>query len=127
MKMAAESRRQPARTRRKKRRRRRRRGDRTRLWTVIVLVVIVGLGVVGTIAFDDRHWHAFDNAGDVAFERGNYQYAERMYDEALQVARSLEDPKLITSSLQALSRTYTAQGRHADAHVAARQAARGGG
>ena len=64
-----------------------------------------------TIAFDDRHWHAFDDAGDVAYERGNYKYAARMYGEALQIARELEDAQLVTASLQALSRANAAHGR----------------
>lgn len=72
---------------------------------------IVVFGIVATIAFDDRHWHAFDDAGDIAYERGNYKYAARMYGEALQIARELEDAQLVNTSLQALSRANAAQGR----------------
>lgn len=95
----------------RKRRRRRRPVDRTRLWTLGVIVGIVVFGIVATIAFDDRHWHAFDDAGDIAYERGNYKYAARMYGEALQIARELEDAQLVNTSLQALSRANAAQGR----------------
>lgn len=114
----------------RKRRTRRRRAHRRRgansgqIGIVAVVIVIVLLGIVGYVVFDDRHWRAFDNAGDVAFERGNHDYAERMYEQALQVARELEDRKLIAASLQALSRTYAAQGRDTEALDAARQAQR---
>ena len=63
--MAAETRRKAPRKRkaRRKRRRQRRPADRTRLWALVVLAVIIVSGIVTTIAFDDRHWHAFDDAG----------------------------------------------------------------
>jgi hypothetical protein len=61
--------------------------NRTSLWALIALGIIVVLGIIGTVAFDDRHWQAFDDAGTVAYKRGNFEYAERMYAEALQVAR----------------------------------------
>jgi tetratricopeptide (TPR) repeat protein len=92
---------------------------------LLALFAILLFGVIGTIAFDDRHWLAFDDAGDVAYERGNYDYAERMYKEALQVARELEDQRLIRASLEALSRAYAAQGRPAES-LAAQRAARVG-
>jgi len=113
--MAAETRRKAPRKRkaRRKRRRQRRRQrrpvDRTRLWALVVLAVIIIFGIVATIAFDDRHWHAFDDAGNVAYERGNYEYAARMYGEALQIAQDLEDARLVAASQQALSRAYAAQ------------------
>jgi hypothetical protein len=112
--MAAETRTKAPRkrkARRKRRRQRRRPVDRTRLWALVVIAGIVAFGIVATIAFDDRHWHAFDDAGDIAYERGNYKYAARMYGEALQIARELEDAQLVTASLQALSRASAAQGR----------------
>ncbi|MFP6646679.1 MAG: hypothetical protein VCF24_24425 [Candidatus Latescibacterota bacterium] len=111
--MAAETRRKAPRKRkaRRKRRRQRRPADRTRLWALVVLAVIIVSGIVTTIAFDDRHWHAFDDAGNVAYERGNYKYAARMYGEALQIAQDLEDARLVAASQQALSRAYAAQER----------------
>lgn len=111
--MAAETRRKAPRKRkaRRKRRRQRRPVDRTRLWALVVLAVIIIFGIVATIAFDDRHWHAFDDAGNVAYERGNYEYAARMYGEALQIAQDLEDARLVAASQQALSRAYAAQER----------------
>ena len=111
--MAAETRRKAPRKRkaRRKRRRQRRPADRTRLWALVVLAVIIVSGIVTTIAFDDRHWHAFDDAGNVAYERGNYKYAARMYGEALQIAQDLEDARLVAASQQALSRSYAAQER----------------
>jgi cytochrome c-type biogenesis protein CcmH/NrfG len=108
--------------RKKSRRRRRRRGGSGSLGIAVVIVIIFVLGAIGYVAFDDRHWQAFQQAGDVAFERGNHKYAERMYDEALQVARELDDPELIAATLMSLSRAYAAQGRGAEALVAARQA-----
>ena len=111
--MAAETRRKAPRKRkaRRKRRRQRRPADRTRLWALVVRAVIIVSGIVATIAFDDRHWHAFDDAGNVAYERGNYKYAARMYGEALQIAQDLEDARLVAASQQALSRAYAAQER----------------
>ena len=111
--MAAETRRKAPRKRkaRRKRRRQRRPVDRTRLWALVVLAVIIIFGIVATIAFDDRHWHAFDDAGNVAYERGNYEYAARMYGEALQISQDLEDARLVAASQQALSRAYAAQER----------------
>ena len=111
--MAAETRRKAPRKRkaRRKRRRQRRPADRTRLWALVVLAIIIIFGIVATIAFDDRHWHAFDDAGNVAYERGNYKYAARMYGEALQIAQDLEDARLVAASQQALSRVYAAQER----------------
>lgn len=103
--------------------RRRRPSDRTQLWALILLGIIVVLGVIGTVAFDDRHWQAFDRAGDVAFERGNYNYAERMYNEALQVAQDLDDDELVRTSLASLRQVQAAQERAAQA-AAARAAAR---
>lgn len=105
------ARKQPRRKARSKKRTKRRQSDPARRWALIGLGVIVVLGIIGTISFDDRHWHAFDDAGDAAFERGNYAYAERMYDEALQVARELKDEKLIAESLRDLNRVYAARAR----------------
>ncbi len=109
--MAAATRTKAPPKRKARRKRRRRPVDRTRLWTLGVIVGIVVFGIVATIAFDDRHWRAFDDAGDIAYERGNYKYAARMYGEALQIARELEDAQLVTTSLQALSRANAARGR----------------
>lgn len=119
--MVAETRKKSSR-KRKRSRNQRKPVDRTRMWVLITLGVFVLLGIVSTVAFDDRHWQAFDAAGDVAFERENYKYAERMYNEALQEARNLENRELIRASLQALSRAYAAQGRSTEAR-AAQQAA----
>mgnify|MGYP003986155411 CR=1 FL=1 len=85
--------------------------DRTRLGALIVIAVIVVLGIIGVISLDDRHWHAFDDAGQVAHDRGNYEYAARMHQEALQIANELRDDALIRSSQQALDRAYAAQER----------------
>ena len=119
--MAAEGGRKASGRRPGRRRRRRPVDSQTRRAWIAVGVILV-LGVFGAIAFDDRHWHAFDDAGDVAYERGNFDYAERMYGEALQVAHELEDAELLAASLQALSRTYAAQGRHAEARAAVQEA-----
>ena len=93
--------------------------DRTRLRALVVLGVIVVMGIIGTVAFDDRHWQAFDDAGRVAYERGNFDYAQRMYGEALQVAQELRDPDLIKASLLALSRVDAARRRGSDRRQAA--------
>ncbi|MBT6144876.1 MAG: hypothetical protein HN712_13920 [Gemmatimonadetes bacterium] len=77
-----------------------------------VLLILV---VLGAFAFDDRHWHAFNDAGDGAYERHNFEYAENMYRKALTEARRLEDRHLIDGSLADLQRATHAQGRSAEA------------
>jgi hypothetical protein len=86
---------------------------------VIAFVLLLGVALAGTLLFRDRHWHAFDDAGDAAYERGNHAYAERMYLQALQEAQELDDPSLEAASQRDLSRVYTALGRHAEARAAA--------
>ncbi len=47
---------------------------------------------------------AAGGGGDVAFKHGNFDYAESMYKEALQVTQELEDQRLVRASQEALSR-----------------------
>lgn len=116
---------QDGKVRRKKPRRRARRARRRPgpvLAVLAILLLIVAVGAVGYFVFDDRHWHAFDAAGDAALARGNYAYAERMYGQALQVASELGEARLVAATLTDLSRVYAAQGRGDEARDAAQRA-----
>ncbi|MEE3336557.1 MAG: hypothetical protein VX255_09190, partial [Candidatus Latescibacterota bacterium] len=52
-----------------KKRSRRRRPDPGAARLLVAIAILLVLAIVGFIAFDDRHWHAFDDAGDGAFAR----------------------------------------------------------
>ena len=53
--------------------------------TVAILVAILGsLYLSG----ENRSWQKYIDAGDRAFKRGNYEWAEKMYNEALQCAQN---------------------------------------
>jgi hypothetical protein len=86
----------------------------------ILAVVLGGLWFAHN-SFKTRHWEEFKAAGDRAYGRKNYVYAEKMYREALQRAENLgaRDPRVV-KSLTALHRLYKAQGksRQADSLLA---------
>ena len=90
----------------------------------IAMCVLLWLAYAG---FQDRHWSAFQDAGDRAYGRGNYAYAQRMYHEALQEAERL-DPRgeELVQTLLALSRTHKASGEQtlADAMLTRARAVR---
>ena len=78
-------------------------------------LVAIALGLLlwyAQIAFEDKHWQEYRKAGQRAFERGNYKWAEKMHKKALQEAKDLgaKDPRII-KSLVDLSKVYKAQGR----------------
>ena len=79
-------------------------------WVIAIGVAVCLLMWLANAGFQDRHWSAFQEAGDRAFGRGNYAYAQRMYDSALDEAEHL-DPhgEQIVQTLLALSRTYKAR------------------
>ncbi|MEE2657603.1 MAG: tetratricopeptide repeat protein [Candidatus Latescibacterota bacterium] len=83
-------------------------------WAKIVVTAVV-FGLAGWLAYDyndSRHWRAFNDSGDSAYRRGNYNYAERMYIQALQEGIRL-DPRgsEVAETLADLSRTYQDQNR----------------
>ena len=82
---------------------------------IVGLLVAIALGLLlwyAHTAFEDRHWQEYRKAGQRAFERGNYKWAEKMHKKALREAKDLgpKDPR-ITKSLVDLSKVYKAQGR----------------
>ena len=81
----------------------------TSLLGIAALCAFVWIGYAG---FQDRTYEAFIDAGNGAFGRRNYDYAARMYTQALQEAERL-DPRgrEVSQTLRALSRTYKAMGR----------------
>ena len=86
-------------------------GNRLLAMVAILVVVLGGLWFAHQ-AFMTRHWEEFNAAGDRAFSRQNYSYAEKMYREALQRAEAL-DPQdaRVVKSLTDLHRLYKAQGK----------------
>ncbi len=86
------------------------------LWGVAIAIAMCLLLWLAYAGFQDRHWSAFQDAGDRAYGRGNYAYAQRMYDEALQEAERL-DPRgeELVQTLLALSRTHKALGEQTSA------------
>ena len=115
------------RKRKRKKRRASRAGVPKLLWIALALAVVGALAWLGSAGFEDRHWHAFIDAGNRAYGRGNYAYAERMYSEALQQARDLDSGgELERKSLKYLDRVRSAQSRQEQARLA-RQQARGAG
>ena len=90
------------------------------------LAALLVIAIGGYLLFDDRHWHAFDEAGDGAFSRQNYAYAQSMYRKALLEAERLEDRQLMVATRADLQRVTHAQGLSSQAaDYAARRAALG--
>lgn len=81
----------------------------TSLLGIAALCTFIWIGYAG---FQDRTYEAFIDAGNGAFGRHNYDYAARMYTQALQEAERL-DPRgrEVSQTLRALSLTYKAMGR----------------
>lgn len=106
-----------AKTRKKRRTRRKTRpsGSGMNLRLLLAVGLLMLLAGAGYVAFDDRHWHAFDDAGDGAYKRQNFEYAENMYRKALMEAQRLDERELIDASLSDLQRTAHAQGRTEEA------------
>ena len=96
-------------------------------WVAVIAVAMCVLLWLAYTEFNDRHWSAFKDAGDRAFSRGNYAYAERMYNEALQEAKRLDpNGEEVVQTLVALSHTHKARGEQslADAMLARARAVR---
>ena len=57
-------------------------------YSVIVLALIVfTLTISLYISSDDRHWQAYIDAGNAALGRGNYEWTDKMYRQALRHAQ----------------------------------------
>ena len=54
----------------------------------LIIAVVILVAIIGIMHFAnaDRSWQEYIGAGDRALERGNYDWAEKMYREALQYA-----------------------------------------
>ena len=84
--------------------------------TALLLFIILGLCLLFWLiyfSFEDRHWKKFSEAGTRALERGNYEWAEKMYGEALQYAQAQgpDNPRVVETFLL-LHRLYKVQGRN---------------
>lgn len=81
---------------------------------MLVLLVAVA-ALLAWVAYSesrDRFWEDTRAAGHRAYQRRNFDYAQRMYREALQQAQDL-DPggQRVVRSLLDMSRVYEARGR----------------
>ena len=83
------------------------------LFVAPLIALVIGLALwYAHVAFEDRHWKEYREAGQRASARGNYEYAERMHRKALKEAEDLgPQSPLIVQSLADLSKIYKAQGK----------------
>ncbi len=94
---------------------------------LLLLLGIIGLGLVlwqFNAQSKNRHWQEFSEAGTRALKRGNYNWAEKMYTEALQYAQQQGNEEKEVQSYRLLSRLYDMQGKRekaADMLVRARK------
>ena len=58
-------------------------------FTVALLVAML---ILMYFSSENRYWQEYIDAGDRASEHGNYEWAKKMYNEALQYAQN-KDPK----------------------------------
>lgn len=82
--------------------------------SLIAFGIIAGMGLLlwqFQTSFGERYWREFKAAGNRALERGNYEWAERMYREALKYAQNQRDEEKMRESYLLLHRLYKAQGK----------------
>ena len=89
---------------------------------ILATLIAVGAGLLvwwAQESFEGRHWRGYREAGRRAYERGNYEWAEKWFKKALKVAEDLgpHDPR-VRQSLADLVSAYRAQGRTAAADSA---------
>ena len=65
----------------------------------LVITVIILIAIIALLHFSgtDRSWQEYIDAGDRALERGSYDWAEKMYGEALQYAQNKGDDDLLVA------------------------------
>ena len=80
------------------------------IFAVIAVVILVAIIGIMHFANADRSWQEYIGAGDRALERGNYDWAEKMYREALQYAqgKGAKDP-LVAETRKYLKRLEKAR------------------
>ena len=56
----------------------------------LAITVALLVAILSSLYFsvEDRYWQEYIDAGDRALNRGNYEWAEKMYNEALQYAQN---------------------------------------
>jgi len=78
----------------------------------LIIAVVILVAIIGIMHFAnaDRSWQEYIGAGDRALERGNYDWAEKMYREALQYAegKGAKDP-LVAETRKYLKRLEKAR------------------
>jgi hypothetical protein len=80
----------------------------------LVIVVLLMVTILAFLHFsaEDRSWQEYIGAGDRALSRGNYDWAEKMYGEALQYAQNKgDDDPLVAKTRRYLQRLEKARGR----------------
>lgn len=98
---------------------RRRRKERRALQLPAYSRVLAAIGLLFIALFivllntsDDRSWQEYIDAGDRAYKRGNYAWAEKMYREALQYAeQSDKDGPLVAKTWRHLRRLEQTRSR----------------
>ena len=80
----------------------------------LVITVIILVAIITFLYFSgaDRSWQEYIDAGDRALGRGNYDWAEKMYREALQYAQHKGDKDpLVAQTRKYLKRLEKARAR----------------
>jgi len=56
----------------------------------LAITVALLVAILSSLYFsvEDRYWQEYIDAGDCALNRGNYEWAEKMYNEVLQYAKN---------------------------------------
>ncbi|MFH1571124.1 MAG: hypothetical protein ABIL09_24230 [Gemmatimonadota bacterium] len=89
---------------------------------LLPLVAVALVWLAWTTA-QERMWRDLRDAGHRAYQRGSYDYAQRIYREALQQAEALDPTgRRVVLSLQDLGRLYEARGLSDSAALVRQQA-----
>ena len=101
----------------KRRRRKERRTLKLPAYSRVLAVVgllFITLFIVLSYTSEDRSWQEYIDAGDRAYERGNYAWAEKMYREALQYAEQHDaDGPMVRTTWRHLHRLEQVRSRPA--------------
>ena len=69
----------------------------------VVFIAVIFLAIMSMLhlSSEDRFWQKYIDAGNQALERGNYEWANKMYRQALQHARQNGKDSPLISKTQA--------------------------
>ena len=80
----------------------------------LALIIALMVAILGFLYFssEDRSWQEYIDAGDRALERGNYEWAKKMYGQAMQYAQNKDpDDPLVAKTQAYLKRLEKVKGR----------------